>query len=92
MVQNAVKVLREVVETLASILTQMQEIAMSLKEYAVVREMKGVGDRLAPRLIGEIGNPMRFHSGSALVVFAGIDAPPYQSGQFIATNRRISKR
>jgi len=35
---------------------------------------------------------MRFHSGSALVAFAGIDAPPYQSGQFIATNRRISKR
>jgi len=42
MVQNAVKVLREVDETLASILTQMQEVAMSLREYAVVREMKRV--------------------------------------------------
>ena len=28
----------------------------------------------------------------ALIAYAGIDAPPYQSGQFIGTNRNISKR
>jgi transposase len=70
----------------------MQEIAISLREYPVVRSMNGVGDRLAPRLIGEIGDVTRFHSGSALIAFAGIDAPPFQSGQFNGTNRRISKR
>jgi hypothetical protein len=27
-----------------------------------------------------------------LIALAGIDSPPYQSGQFFGTNRRISKR
>ena len=40
----------------------------------------------------EIGDIRRFHSGKALIAFAGIDAPPYESGQFVGTNRKISKR
>ncbi|WP_367566848.1 transposase [Lacrimispora sp.] len=28
----------------------------------------------------------------ALIAYAGIDAPPYQSGQFTGTQRKISKR
>ena len=54
--------------------------------------MGGVGDVLAPKLIAEIGDVRRFHSGKALIAYAGIDAPPYQSGQFTGTNRKISKR
>lgn len=54
--------------------------------------MGGVGDVLAPKLIAEIGDIRRFHSGKALIAFAGIDAPPYESGQFEGTNRKISKR
>lgn len=30
--------------------------------------------------------------GGALVAFAGVDAPPFQSGSFEASNRSISKR
>ena len=44
------------------------------------------------KLIAEIGDIRRFHSGKALIAFAGIDAPPYESGQFVGTNRKISKR
>lgn len=54
--------------------------------------MKGVGETLGPRLIAEIGDVWRFHSGSALVAFAGIDSPPFQSGTFTGTNRPLSKR
>jgi hypothetical protein len=32
------------------------------------------------------------HSGKALIVFAGIDTPPYESGQFVGSNRKITKR
>lgn len=92
LVLEAVRVLREVDKTLAIILTQMQELAKSLKEYPVVRAMEGVGDVLAPRLIAEIGDVRRFYSGKALIAYAGIDAPPFQSGQFVGTRRRISKR
>ena len=39
-----------------------------------------------------IQNIHYFYSKSALIAYAGIDAPPYQSGSFTATNRHISKR
>lgn len=92
LVLEAVRVLKEVNKTLELILTQMKELAKTLPEYEVVRNMSGVGDVLAPRLIAEIGDVRRFHNGSALVAFAGLDSPPYESGQFVGTNRRISKR
>lgn len=61
-------------------------------EYGIVRAMNGVGDVLAPRLITEIGDVRCFHSGSGLIAFTGIDSPPYQSGSFTGTQRKISKR
>lgn len=92
LVLESVRVLREIDKTLDLILTQMQELAKTLKEYKVVRKMNGVGDKLAPRLIAEIGDVKRFYSGKAIIAYAGIDAPPYQSGGFTGTNRHISKR
>lgn len=92
LILEAVRVLKEVNKTLESILTQMQKLATTLPEYNTVRAMNGVGDVLATRLIAEIGDVRRFHSGSALIAFAGIDSPPFQSGSFTGTQRKISKR
>ncbi|MBE6025258.1 MAG: IS110 family transposase [Cellulosilyticum sp.] len=92
MVLEAVRVLREIDKTLAIILAKMQELARGLREYDVVRELNGVGEVLAVKLIAEIGDIQRFHSSKTLIAYAGIDAPPYQSGKFIGTNRKISKR
>lgn len=89
---EAVRVLKEINKTLDIIIAKMQEIASSLPEYETVRAMQGVGPLLAMRLIGEIGDVRRFHSGSALVAYAGLDAPPFQSGNFQGVNRHISKR
>ena len=92
LVLQAVNAVRNAELTLSLIISQMQEIASTLPEYSVVREMNGVGDILSVRLIAEIGDVRRFHNGSALVAFAGIDAPPYESGKFTGTKRSISKR
>ena len=54
--------------------------------------MPCIGDTLAPRIIAEIGDVRRFTNKHALIAYAGIDAPPYQSGAFNATERHISKR
>ena len=43
-------------------------------------------------LIAEIGDVRRFKDSKSLITYAGIDAPPYQSGQFEGTKRHISKR
>ena len=74
------------------IITQMQSIAETIPEYKVLRAMNGVGDRVGPVILAEIGDIRRFHSAKALNSFAGNDAPPYQSGQFESRNRHISKR
>jgi len=92
LVHEAVEVLKRVNETLSTILARMKELAKSLPEYPVVRAMGGVGETLAPRLMADIGDVRRFHSSKGLIAFAGIDAPPYQSGQFVGLERHISKR
>ena len=63
LVTEAVRVLKEVDATLGLILSRMQEIAKTLPEYSVVREMGGVGNTLAPKLIAEIGDVRRFRNG-----------------------------
>lgn len=75
-----------------AIILAMQNIAETIPEYKVLRSMNGVGDRLGPVILAEIGDIRRFHSGKALNAYAGNDAPPYQSGQFESRNRHISKR
>lgn len=92
LVLESVHLLEEISVSSNIILAQMQTLAKSLKEYNIVREMNGVGDKLAVRLIAEIGDVRRFHSGKALIAYAGIDAPPHQSGTFYGTKRKISKR
>lgn len=91
-ITEAIRVLHTVEASRDAILTQMQALAKTLLEYSLVREMPCIGDTLAPRLIAEIGDVRRFHSKRALIAYAGIDAPPYQSGKFCANNRHISKR
>ena len=34
----------------------------------------------------------RLHSAKALIAWAGIDPPPYESGQFVGSKRKITKR
>lgn len=89
---ESVKALREVNSALYNILTRMKELAKTLPEYSVVREMGGVGDVLSVKLIAEIGDVRRFHSGKSLIAYAGIDPPPYESGKFIGKDRHITKR
>lgn len=92
MVQQAVTQLKTISKTLAALQQQMQSLAENLPEYPVVMQMFGVGPILGPQLMAEIGDVRRFHSKKALVAFAGIDAPPYQSGTMDIRSRSISKR
>ena len=91
-VTEAVRVVHQIELTRDTIIAQMQELAKSLPEYSVVKNMPCIGNVLAPRIIAEIGDIRRFHNKHALIAYAGIDAPPYQSGTFHATERHISKR
>ena len=92
LIQETVRILQEIEKSRNTILTHMKEIASSLPEFSVLTAMHGVGPVLASRFIAEVGLIHRFHNKNALIAYAGIDTPPYQSGAFCATERKISKR
>lgn len=92
LLEQAVSQIRATSAALAALKQEMQKLASALPECLVVMKMFGVGPTLGPQLIAEIGDVRRFHSKKALVAFAGIDAPPYQSGIMDVRSRSISKR
>ncbi len=92
LVEQATVQLQATSSAVAALRKEMNALAKALPEYPVVMDMFGVGPSLGPQLMAEIGDVRRFHSKKALVAFAGIDAPPYQSGQMEVRSRSISKR
>ena len=91
-VEEVARAVNELDSSRRTIIAQMQELAKTLPEFSLVRSFNCVGDVLAPLLIAEIGDVRRFKNKHSLIAYAGIDAPPYQSGTFYATERHISKR
>lgn len=91
LVQQAVSQLRTTSVALAALKQEMQSLASQLPEYPVVMDMFGVGPVLGPQLIAEIGDVRRFYSKKALVAFAGIDAPPNDSGDVTGRHKSMSK-
>lgn len=91
LVEQAVSQLRVTSAALAALKQEMQMLSSKLPEYPVVMEMFGVGPALGPQLMAEIGDVRRFHSKKALVAYAGIDAPPNDSGDISGRHRGMSK-
>lgn len=91
LITQAVSQLRASSIALAELKKQMLRLAELLPEFPVVQKMYGVGPTLGPQLMAEIGDVRRFHSKKALVAFAGIDAPPNDSGQIAGNHKAMSK-
>lgn len=91
-VREAAKLIYELKSTRDTILAQMQAFAKTLPEYSIIRDMSCIGEVLSARIIAEIGDITKYKNKHSLIAYAGIDAPPYQSGKFNATERHISKR
>lgn len=91
-VEEASKLLNSTLETLAAIRAEMDKLASTLPEYETVMSLYGVGRVMCAQLIAEIGDVRRFEHSKSLVAMAGIDPPPYQSGQVDVKSRSISKR
>lgn len=92
LVTHAAVQLNTIIKTISTIQHQMLTLASQLPEYPIVMRMFGVGPVLGPQLMTEIGDVRRFDRKQSLVAFAGVDAPPCQSGTFDSKNRHISKR
>lgn len=92
LIAQACKSLNAVCEAKRSTQLEMQRLAALLPEYEIVMQMEGARPITGPALMAEIGDVRRFKNKKALVAFAGIDAPPFQSGSFESKSRHVSKR
>ncbi len=57
-----------------------------------ITTIPGIGAVNAAAILGEIGDVSRFSNASKLAAYAGIDASVSQSGEYQATNNKMSKR
>lgn len=70
--------------------SEMEAIMHSLD--SVIMTIPGIGYINGGMILGEIGDITRFSSPSKLLAFSGLDPAVYQSGNFNASNTRMSKR
>lgn len=91
LMEQAVSQLRATSAALAALKHEMQSLASMLPEYPAVMDMFGVGLTLGPQLIAEIGDVRCFYSKKALVAYAGLDAPPNDSGDVTGRHKSMSK-
>lgn len=92
LITQAVDSLNAVYEAAEALRDEMYRLASLLPEFDVVMDMQGAGPITGPQVMAEIGDVRRFTHKGALVAFAGVDAPPFQSGTFDSKNRHVSKR
>lgn len=71
---------------------QINSLAEGIKEYELLRSIPGIGNKVAAVILSEIGQIERFDHPKKLVAFAGIDPSVFSSGNFTATNNKVTKR
>jgi hypothetical protein len=70
----------------------IQDLSIHIPEISLMSTIPGMGKKLAPILAGEIGNINRFKNAKQLVAYCGIDPSVKQSGNFIGTKNKFTKR
>lgn len=89
--------MRLLLEQLEFLGCQLKQIDLALaklmqKLECPLSSIPGIGDTLAAMILAEIGDIKRFQGAKKLVAYAGLDPSTYESGQFKATTRHISKQ
>ena len=89
--------IRQLIEQLIFLEKQIDELEEQItlllhQTNQVITTIPGIGDTLGVIIISEIGDINRFDSPGKLVAFAGLDVKVTQSGEFVGTKNKISKR
>ena len=69
---------------------QISELYTKLDSHLL--SVPGIGIKLAPTRLAEIGDINNFDKPSKLIAFAGVDPSENQSGNKLSTNNKLSKR
>lgn len=93
-VRIKMRCLLEQIELLEQQRTQVDEELEALMAQIPqhITSIPGIGLATGAAILAEIGDVNRFESAEKLVAYAGIDPTVYQTGQFQASQARMSKR
>lgn len=89
--------IRQLMEQLVFLEGQISELEEQIAELlhrtnSFITTIPGIGDTLGAIILSEIGDISRFDAPNKLVAFAGLDVRVTQSGEFVGTKNKISKR
>ena len=87
--------IKQIISQISFLEEQLKEIEISclLEDICpVITTITGIGSVLGASIVSEIGNISRFERANQLVAYAGLDTRVKQSGDFSATNTKLSKR
>ncbi len=87
-----VKHLKHINEQLVSINKNIEALAIDIPEIPLLQSIPGIGQKLAPIIAAEIGDINRFKNSKQLVAYCGIDPSVRQSGDFVGTKNKFTKR
>lgn len=71
---------------------KIASLSIHVPEVDLLLSIPGIGKKLASVICGEIGSINRFKSAKQLVAYCGIDPSVKQSGKFVGSKNRLTKR
>ena len=77
-VTESAKLLNSTLETISTLIIEMDNLSSQIPEYNTVMGLYGVGRVFASQLIAEIGDVRFLKCTKSAVALAGIDPPPNQ--------------
>lgn len=89
--------IKQIISQISFIESQIKELEIEISKLLhsanqVITTITGIGNVLGAIIIGEIGDISRFETAPQLVAYAGLDVAVKQSGEFVGTQTKISKR
>jgi len=89
--------LRQLLEMISLLEKQLIELEEEITQYlrkmdTYITTCPGIGDVLGAIILSEIGDISRFKHPKNLVAFVGVDPSVKQSGEYVGTQNRMSKR
>lgn len=91
LVADAAKQVLQISIRVEKLRLEIIKLAKQLPEFETVKSLYGVGETLAAKLIGEIGDVRRFESKRSLVAYAGVDPDKNDSGKKVSISGNISR-
>jgi transposase len=89
--------LRQLLEMIALLESQLVVLEEEIADYlrrmdTCITTCPGIGETLGAIILSEIGDISRFSEPKKLVAFVGVDPSVKQSGEFVGTQNKMSKR